>query len=653
MAEQELRNDDLPADEGADVIRSIRMMREEADSARLSRIRRNEANVEAYLGQIDFSDKAEGQSTEHVPKVASSIEQFTAFIKRGLTQTGPDWFTVRMGADAPADSHLTALDVRALMVSYLDNLPFGRNGRMPFSVLLSDAIKMGLLESLVIFKVHGSKTRKRGFVVERGNVDVDPETGRLLTPEPKLKRGNVNDWELRIDLIPPNEYYPDPTGRGLYEIHRVERDISDVIAMGKAGIYDMEVVNQLVGMTMAMPDEEDRDADMRNQDEESHPSFRKTVVIDEFWGDILDEKGLLIHENVVAAIANDRFLVRPPEPNPLWHGESPFVCAPLLRVPGSVWHRALYDDAVKLNEALDELFNLMLDGGLASVWGVRQLRADFLESTADISGGIPQGTTLMVGADLPPNQKVLETVTSGEIPGDAITMYNMIEREFNFAALTNDLKMGALPQRQVKATEIIESSQSQAATLDGIVSDIEQQLIEPLLRKCWLMILQNADDLSSPRVKSILGSKATLALAQMPAAERFARFAGFGVFEVNGLSATMARSRDFQKFAALLQIVSTNPMLLEAFFRSKDPDKIVDQLFKIINLNPRDFEISEEMRAMMQERLQSIQQVSGIAGPQRASRSASGNMASQDTGGPEVPGEVNQMVNPMTGFTGN
>src|SRR4029453_9024527 len=98
----------------------------------------------------------------------------------------------------------------------------------------------------------------------------------------------------------------------------------------------------------------------------------------------LDERGRCVKKNCVAAVANDRYLIRPPEDNPFWHGKSPFVPVPLMRVPGSVWHKAVFDHAVQLNTALNELFSMMLDGGMASIWGTRQLRAGMLENPTQV-----------------------------------------------------------------------------------------------------------------------------------------------------------------------------------------------------------------------------------------------------------------------------
>ena len=189
-------------------------------------------------------------------------------------------------------------------------------------------------------------------------------------------------WKLRVDLVQPEDYFPDPTGAGLYEIHSVERDLHEVIAMADEGVYDKSIVDQLIGIDFKKPEDEARDARDKNQDEVVTPSFRKRVVLDEFWGTLLKSDGSVAHRNCVCTVANKRFLIRKPEPNPFWHQLSPFVAEPIIRIPWSVWGKALFDDAVSLNLAQNELFNLILDGGMAAVWGTRQIRLEDLEDPA-------------------------------------------------------------------------------------------------------------------------------------------------------------------------------------------------------------------------------------------------------------------------------
>ena len=174
-------------------------------------------------------------------------------------------------------------------------------------------------------------------------------------------------WRPRIDIVPTEDYYPDPTGRGLYDIHRVERDLVDVRQMADQGIYDSAVVDKIKEDFARDNDRDRRRASQRNQRETVAPGFRKRVVIDEFYGTLIDTDGNMLYRDCLCAIANEKYIIRKPETNPYWHGRCSIVAVPLIQVPHTVWGRALFDHAASLNMAMNELFNLMLDGGIAEV----------------------------------------------------------------------------------------------------------------------------------------------------------------------------------------------------------------------------------------------------------------------------------------------
>ncbi len=640
--------DDRPVDGNSEltILTAIRECKREAEQARRTRLLKNKANLDAYLGQQDWSHKQPGQSTEFLPKTPVAVEQWSAFMKRALIQFG-QW----KSADVASDYPLKAQDVLDLLDTYLDRIPSGLHKTTTFPLILSDAVKIGLLEALIILKIYGRKIAQREFFTEQGVQYVQQQVGdgEQTTPvvRSKLKRREKQTWRLCIDLIKPEDYFPDPTGRSLYEIHQVERDIHDVEDLAEQGIYDQKVV-ELIQQDFARAQEEWDKARSRNQEVAGPPSFRKRVLIHEFWGDVLTPNGRIAERNIVCAMANDQYLLRPPEANPLWHGESPFVAAPLIRVPDSVWHKAIYDHGSPLNLALNELFNLMLDGGISSVWGIKQLRTDWLEDPRQVASGVPQGITLAVKQEMPPDMKVLESVVTGEIPSDAMAMFQVVDRQFDGAVYTNDLKLGLYPPKKVLATEVVEASQSQAVTLDGISADLEYSLIAPTLRKAWLTILQNADDLSSKEVIHAIGLRATLMLSRMAPAERFAALAQGCSFKVHGLTATLSRVRDFQKTAAYLQIVSGNPILLQRFFQSRSVEKVLNFIEKTLNINPESIALTDDEKAQLpqlMEQLPFFQQMTGGPGKGGATGSFAGNPE------PQLPAEIQQAANPVTGMS--
>jgi len=350
-------------------------------------------------------------------------------------------------------------------------------------------------------------------------------------------------------------------------------------------------------------------------------------------------------------MANDKYLIRKPTPNPFWHQESPFVAIPLIQVPFSVWHKALFDHAVQINFAQNELYNLIIDGGIGSVWGIRQLRMDDLEDPSQVSDGVPQGVTLQVKNSLPHGAKVLENVTESVVPRESMAVFEMLSREFAASSLSNELKMGSLPPKQVKATEVVELTQSQAVTMDGIVSDVESQLIRKTLRKAWLVILQNMEDIASSEVISAIGMRNAFALSKMSPAERFATFSNCCSFKVHGLSQVLARTRDFQKTMALLQAVSQIPILMQAFFTRYSPQRVLSYLMKLLGVNPEQMRRDEEEIARMSEELQQLPMFQQMAGGQGTTQRGSGTSA-ETTGEPQLPAEIASAGNPTAGLAG-
>lgn len=620
------------------VIDAVRQCFTEADDAKTERMTLNRRNRDVYFGRQDWGHKQPGQSKEFLPKTSVAVEQMSAFVKRGLVKQG-DWFSVEVYRTI--QNVIDGSQIRSIMMPFLNNLWTGNNTKVGCAQVIADAVKNALTESLMIIKVHGGMMPMR-------NYNYDDRTGELSWEEGE-------EWRLRWDLVRPEDYYPDPTGAGMYEIHRVERDLHEIQAGVEAGMYDAGVVKELIDTTFTRAEDEERSDQDRNQNETTEPSFRKKVQLDEFWGTLLNADGTVAHRNCVCTIANDKYLIRPPEPNPFWHQESPFVAAPLIRVPWSVWHKALYDQGSALNLSLNEIFNLLIDGGIAAVWGIKQLRIEDLEDPGQVAGGVQQGDTLAVKQTLPHNAKVLETVSTGNVPQDAMAIFEFLNREFTQAVLTNEIKLGSLPGKQVRATEVMEASQSQAITLDGVVGDIEVEFICRALSKSWLTILQNADEIPPEAMKNVADTQAGLLVMKAPPQERFALFGGMCSFKVTGLSETMAQALDFQKLMALIQACMTNPFLMQEFMAEFSANKTIRKVMKMLNFNPDDFKKDQQELANAQVEQARTGAAAQLTGGSRGSSAAGapGSDGAPQGGGSGTPAQINQMMNPSTGLVPN
>jgi hypothetical protein len=660
----------------SEVIQWIMNCRREAYDARRTRMRLNNINRDAYMGIQDFSYKQKGQSVETLPKCAVAAEQFASFIKKSLIQYG-DWFSVTLSDEVKP--YITDNQMKDLMKCFLERMPDGVNKFKNIETVLSDGAKAGLMESLIIFKIYGRDVSYTKYSVEPGNANV------VQFPSGKpggsggatsLRKNRASRWHLCIDLIRTEDYYPDPTGRGLYEIHEFERDYIDVLNMAKGGAYDLELVKSLKDEDMPKPEsvQEQRRPQQRGQDRSVTAAKRSRITITEFWGTILNGQGDVVGQNLLATVANKKYLIRRPINNPLWHDESPFIAEPLIRVPHSVWHKALYDVSSSLNYAINEIFNLILDGGIGSVWGIKQLRQDFLSDPRQVENGIPQGSTLAVRADMPEGLKVLEDVSTNEagVMEAGMQVYELLDREFNAASLTNDIQLGQLPMRQVKATEIVQSNQSNSVTLNGLCMDLETHM-ERMLRKAFLTMLQHFDDINRADVVQAIGQKAVVMMMGLSPAERYAMFAQNASFEVNGLSAMLAAAQDFQKLMAFMQAATTNPILMQNFVQMFSGKAIIKVMMKALGINPDQIALTQDEQKNLPQIVQQLMLFSQLTGtgnqpPQPGAPSPQGGAgpspmlstpagAFSPQGGPSPMGGqvsmnagVNQQIQPLTGL---
>jgi hypothetical protein len=320
-----------------------------------------------------------------------------------------------------------------------------------------------------------------------------------------------------------------------------------------------------------------------------------------------------------------------------------------------VWHKAIFDHASDLNLAINEMFNLMLDGGMAAVWGIKQLRLEDLEDPGQVAGGVRQGMTLVVKQTLPHNAKVMETVSEGDVPQDALAVFQMLMGEYSAAAM-DDLKVGSVPQRQVLATEILQASQTQNLMLDGMIADVEMMGIAPLLEMSWLTILQNADDIPESAFSSISDRRVGLMIMRASPEERFALFAGKAKFKVHGLSSTLTRALDFQKIMALLQAVTVNPMLFQAFMAEFSPQKTLQRMLTTLNISPESIKKTAEERDGADDEMLRVAGAARLLGQDRtqnAEGQAVGVAGGPGTGGDPQTAAIQQSANPATGLGPN
>lgn len=267
------------------------------------------------------------------------------------------------------------------------------------------------------------------------------------------------------------------------------------------------------------------------------------------------------------------------------------------------------DAATRQNMSLNELYNLMVDGSMMGVHGIKQLHTSWLEDPSQVSDGIAPGTTLLVNSQCPPGAKVLERVDTAALTEESLSMYHLIDGEFQQGALTNDTRLGNLPQRAVKATEVVAANQSLTGIMNGIVKVIENEMVSQLLQKAWLTMAQHMNDLDEGVMESILGADRARYISSLSKEELFAATAEKMVYKVFGLSMTLNKIQDFRKIQSLLQTIGTSPIMMQEFQRKYSMTKLMGEVIKSLDIDQSKIEMDAQEQAQHQQEQQQQQQM--------------------------------------------
>lgn len=543
----------------------------ESETAKLYRMELNRQNYEMYHGRQDMSHKMKGQSREFLPRQSMGVEHVAQFLHQGLLDFG-DFFSanIRPGLQELEDTVFTATEVRELLKWQLKKAGFYNH--------TLDVLKSGILGSLMISKIGGCMKPKRRFVIPGDSSD-------------KLLRSTDKVWQLEFSLPRQRNFHIDPTGKGLYKVEEIEMDIWELEALAKEHpkMFDKKILNRVI--KSAGSGEGDYKTRVDKEAETNQPiantGYRKSVRLRQLWGHVLDSNGKLLFESKTLIVANEKDILSRPKDFPSWDQEDPYVVAAIIRTPNSQWHKALADFPTQLNKAMNEIYNLIIDSGIQATFGLKQIREAWLEDPSEIEEGIYPGLSVGVNASCPPGQKVIERLDTGSAGGasEAMNAFNLTSQEHNQAIMQNDTRVGSLPQRAVKATEIVSAEQSITSVFSGIAKSIETEYVEKLLHKSWTQILQNWKKLDSEELKGILGKERFEQINKLSLKKIFSQTYGAFNFQVFGLTQTLNKIKDFRKLTGALQAISGNPELMEAFVRKYSFTKLLGEIMKALDIN--------------------------------------------------------------------
>lgn len=609
--------------EDKQIVDWILSCRDEAEEAKRERMARNEENYDTFHLRHDFSHKKEGQSTEVLSKQSMAVEQIKSFFQQALADLG-DWWK----CEPRFSGNEQAMLIRPEEITKLTNYFLEKANYFNH---VGNSIETALLASLAVTKTHGCMKPKPRFVARK--------KGRGASLKRWVEKIDDKTWEMKFDVVRAKDYYPDPTGKGLYEIEDMWPDFHELKYLAENDEdYDMSLIEGLSRADMTDVEENSEKARETGQSETSH-GHRPRPKVTEYWGTILHPTtGEVCYENIQAVVVNDTHLVMKPRPNPLWHQSSPYTASPLIEVANSVWHKALMDAPTQHNRALVELYNLLVDAAMKQVHAVSQYRKDWMDNPAQVSDGMTPGLSIGANSACPPGAKVMEPLTTVIVPGEVLNIFNLQQQEFNASALTSDLRAGVTPFREQKATAIVEQSQTITSVFQGMAKNWEGRQGRRELELAWMTAAQNWDLIDKDVFIGLFGADRGEELSQIPAEEVFAATVGRIAFRVYGITLTLSKTEDFRKVTTLLQTISASPPLMEAYAQKYDITKTLEEIMTSLNIDKYKLEIPQAVQNTMMAPPEAAQEPTGPDAMSQVPSAASDSLVSaMGDGGAGIP----------------
>lgn len=493
------------------IIQQVMGMFIHADTARQAKEDQWALNWALYNNEYDWRRKAAWQSQVAIPKVPMLVDVASDQMASALHTTGKYFVMEAHGTDAKQ----RAVAGEALTRDWL------QRPEVRFPARIAEGIRGAMLCATAVFKVRW-------------------------------------DTQLRVDTIDPHDWWEDPLNRGRFVFHRSVRDYDQLLAQARDGLFDEEVVRAVTGDSGT----EESDA-WRLRSGLSEPvaaGGRRSVEILEMWGAIHNEVGEVIPgcEDCWCVIADRTHLIRPPEPNSLWHGGWPFIRVSPKPVPFAPYGKGLIDDISGMAVQYTELGNLMYDSAVLDaipIWEVNTTNLAY------------DGTLVRIypGAQIDKNtpDPVLTPVQKG-FSGSNLTMpvFSRWGQELeNQSGVTQDLMghVGRGPRRT--ATEAVGARQQSATFLHNLGRTMEVDGIGPLADMAFRTIVQYMPSALyiAPRFVELLGSEVAFRLASMSNEVRYQHLCTQHTVRGRGVAGIFTREQDLGRLMQFMQMLQMQP----------------------------------------------------------------------------------------------
>lgn len=461
---------------------------------------------EIYNNSFDFSEKADWQSQNYLPKFKMSVRSSKYILHQSLIKGGE--YQRAIGLTDEAKEYVK--DIENGCQKALTQVGFTRQ--------FARAVFLGLLENLMIFKCR-----------------VEP----LGPNDPKIHPSQR--YKFPLEPVSAYDFWPDPKGRFLGCLHRTKMDLADYRQAVKDGMFLASSLDLVVEDFESKEDEYQRLL-REGATDIGKPDWRKEVELLEYWGHIDDELGNRVHSNATFTIVNRKYLASRPKKNEFNHGTPPFVYGPIIEKFPSVYHEGFGDGVIAIAKMINESLNLILDANLAASVKAFEVNLDMVANPSELKSGIYPNKVIRSRGGAP-GQNAVRDFSLGNINPESMQILQMLGGEFDNGTGSNEfISTAAQSMGGGTATEAKLKSSSAMSFMQAMAGEIQENVLEPAVKMTADNIFQYNPEIFGEDILALPKDKA--------------RFS----FEVRGMTKILSQIEEMNKLFMWVKFFMGTPI---------------------------------------------------------------------------------------------
>jgi hypothetical protein len=372
--------------------------------------------------------------------------------------------------------------------------------------------------------------------------------------------------ELAVNAVSPRDVvFPEDDS---FLVHTMRKTLPELRRQVEAGIYEKGKLTRIMNRDYS-PEAKEEERLQKLGLTYQHNKYRPQIHLDEFWGDILNDKGEVVHQNQRVVVANEKYVLKMAD-NPYESKVRGFVFINPLRVLFRFLGAGIFDQVENHQDAMTVLLNTMCDSILYRIMPMMEADLNNLDDIEDLYTWEP-GKVIPKKNGAP----AVTPLAMPDIPAGGINLYNLIRQDTQNHTGVTDYLMGMPTMKgSPTATEVSTKTAQGNEFFEQIARDIENQGIVETIRQSADLLVQMLSMPIHNNAERLFEDVAPFLNILAGSPENRAEFYGGWDVSPKGISLFFEKREALNALMAFGGVVTKSPELM-AWVK---PDKFIQML---------------------------------------------------------------------------